>query len=289
MQGKLPWGLPAGKYRGGIRRRISPRTRGYVRYPRDQRDQLRIRLAILRPYSGQYSVEEAFLETDVPILKNDIVQEFSLNAAGRITDYSTSGVVETWKLGFTNQIDDNIRLRGTWSLDIRAPMISELFSPGQIGVGGVQYPIGGPTYQTNTAAGGNPNLQPEKAVTTSFGFVLTPEFIEGLSISLDWYSINIHGGIYKTGAYSDRQSLPAGGVSSLLAAFLLFLPNQAGGCCAAFPGRRRCRQCSSPSRHLALDLQANYAMGLFDGTLSWALRGNYTSEHDADRDWRDIR
>ena len=35
--------------------------------------------------------------------------------AGRMTSYSTSGMVETWKLGLTSQINDDFRLRLTWS------------------------------------------------------------------------------------------------------------------------------------------------------------------------------
>jgi hypothetical protein len=47
-----------------------------------------------------------------------------------LTGYSTSGLVETWKLGLVSQVNDQIRLRTSWSLDIRAPQISELFSAG---------------------------------------------------------------------------------------------------------------------------------------------------------------
>ena len=43
--------------------------------------------------------------------------------------------------------------------------------------------------------GGNIGLQPEKAVTVSGGVVLTPSVVPGLTLSADWYSINIHGAI----------------------------------------------------------------------------------------------
>jgi outer membrane receptor protein involved in Fe transport len=226
------------------------------------------------PYSGQYTVTEGFLEADIPILKNDIVEDLSMNAAGRMTDYSTSGVVETWKLGLTSQVDDNIRLRGTWSLDIRAPMISELFSPGQIGIGGIQYPIGGATYQIKNASGGNPNLQPEKAVTTSFGFVLTPQFIEGLTLSLDWYQINIHGGIYKTGSQTIVNRCLQG--ENVYCPLLHFDPSFQGG---QVPYQVDGFAANAASiKTSGLDLQANYVMDLFAGSLSWALRGNYTND-----------
>jgi len=77
------------------------------------------------------------------------------------------------------RIDDNIKLRATWSLDIRAPLISDLASPGVVAISQLQYPLGSPSYQAQTAQGGNPNLQPEKAVTLSFGAVFTPQVHSG--------------------------------------------------------------------------------------------------------------
>ena len=64
------------------------------------------------------------------MLKDNFVQSLDFNAAGRMTSYSTSGLVETWKLGLTSQVNDDFRLRTTWSFDIRAPDLSELFSGG---------------------------------------------------------------------------------------------------------------------------------------------------------------
>lgn len=273
MQGKLPWGLPAGNVAvafGGEYRHEQggqfdiPAINATSPYPAGN----------FAPYSGQYSVEEGFLEADIPLLQDNIVQNLGLNAAGRVTNYSTSGLVETWKLGLTSQIDDNIRLRGTWSLDIRAPMISELFSNAQIGVGGIQYPIGGATYQIKNASGGNPNLQPEKTVTTSFGVVLTPQFIEGLSLSLDWYEINIHGGIYKTGSQTIVNRCLQG--ETVYCPLLHFDPSFLGGLVPSQVDGFAANAASIKTS--GLDLQGNYVMPLFEGRLAWALRGNYTNE-----------
>jgi outer membrane receptor protein involved in Fe transport len=60
--------------------------------------------------------------SNAPILKDNFVQSLDFNAAGRFTDYSTSGQVQTWKLGLTSQINDDIRVRASWSADIRAPL-----------------------------------------------------------------------------------------------------------------------------------------------------------------------
>ena len=80
------------------------------------------------PVRGQFNVIEGFAELDIPIIKNGIVQSLDGNMAGRMTSYSTSGLVETWKLGLTSQINDDVRLRFTMSYDIRAPNLGELFN-----------------------------------------------------------------------------------------------------------------------------------------------------------------
>ena len=273
MQGTLPWELPAGK--------VAVAFGGEYRHEQASQSQIQaINLTSpyaagnFRPYSGQYSVEEGFLEIDAPILKNNIVQDLSLNAAGRITNYSTSGLVETWKLGLTSQIDDNIKLRGTWSLDIRAPLISDLFSPGVVGIAQVQYPVGSPSYQVLGAQGGNPALQPEKAVTTSIGVVLTPQFVPGLNISLDWYTINIHSGIFTTDIQTIMTRCLQG--EQVYCQFLLFSPTQNGGTKPYQVNQIPANAASIKTS--GLDLQANYVMDFFEGNLAWAFVGNYTNE-----------
>jgi len=273
LQGELPWSLPAGK--------IVMAAGGEYRLEQaGQYQALQVNLSTpwaagnFANYHGAYNVKEGFFEAEVPILKDNIVEDFNLNVAGRITDYSTSGLVNTWKIGATSRIDDNIKLRATWSLDIRAPLISDLFSPGVVAISQLQYPLGSPSYQAQTAQGGNPKLQPEKAVTLSFGAVLTPQFIPGLSVSVDWYTINIHGGIYSTDSQTIINRCLQG--EQGYCALLLFDPAKNGGL-----KPYQVNQLSTNAaaiRTTGLDFQANYGVDLFDGNLSWALMGNYTSE-----------
>ena len=75
------------------------------------------------PASGQYNVKEGFIEVDLPFVRG-----VNINAAGRYTDYSTSGAVQTWKVGGTYRPIPDIKLRGTYNHDIRAPNLQELFA-----------------------------------------------------------------------------------------------------------------------------------------------------------------
>ncbi len=45
--------------------------------------------------------------------------------------------------------------------------------------------------QTQSLTGGNPDLDPEEADTYTFGFVWTPTFVEGLSVSVDYFDIEV--------------------------------------------------------------------------------------------------
>ena len=198
--GTLPWGLAAGKVAMAV---------GYEyrhEQQRNRRDPLGLgatgvfQSGNFSEYAGQYSVQEGFVEIDVPLLKNQIVDSFDVSAAGRITSYSTSGMVQTWKLGATSQINSDIKVRASYSNDIRAPGIGELFSVALISTQANQVypppPGVGASYNLSFAAPGNPNLVPEQSFTVSGGVVYTPTWIEGLTMSFDWYSISIHGGIF---------------------------------------------------------------------------------------------
>jgi len=136
-------------------------------------------------------------EVGIPILKDlPLVQSLDADLAGRYTDYSISGAVETWKVGLDWHLNDSVRFRGTTSIDIRAPTLNDLYSPQTSNSGPFLDPLtnfnpGG----IQTVSGGNPNLVPEVARTYTGGVVLTPSFIPGLTISADYYQINLHNAI----------------------------------------------------------------------------------------------
>jgi outer membrane receptor protein involved in Fe transport len=104
--------------------------------------------------------------------------------------------VETWKIGLDWHVNDDIRFRGTTSVDIRAPTLNDLFSP-QVSNSGpfldplTNYNPGG----IQTVSGGNPNLVPESSRTYTGGIVLTPTWIPGLTMSADYYQIKLKNAI----------------------------------------------------------------------------------------------
>ena len=158
----------------------------------------------LQAEQGSYTVNEGYLEAVIPILnKMSFVDNLDLNIAGRITDYSNSGTVETWKVGlnYTPFSSGVIRFRGTLSVDIRAPTLNELFSQ-NVNTNGntvLQDPNCGNCNVSgiSTYTGGNTALIPEVARTKVLGVVFAPDFfgLDGLTTSVDYYDINISNGI----------------------------------------------------------------------------------------------
>jgi outer membrane receptor protein involved in Fe transport len=138
---------------------------------------------------GSYTVKEAFTELSLPVLPG-----VEVNGAGRVTDYSTSGTVATWKVGATWQVIDDLRLRGSYSSDIRAPNLEELFAAGTGRSNSFQLRL--PNLPTRTAnfqelRTGNPAVSPEKARSWTIGAVATPTFAPGLAVSVDYYQVKI--------------------------------------------------------------------------------------------------
>lgn len=156
------------------------------------------------PTNGSYNVKEVFLETVVPLGYG-----LEFNGAARATDYSTAGYVTTWKAGATWQPIDDFRVRVTRSRDIRAPNLNELYQGGSANSDSVR----NPAYTTNGANGpatfgysgfvtGNTNLSVEKSDSWNAGIVLTPRFLPGFALSVDYFDIDIEDGITTFSAQS---------------------------------------------------------------------------------------
>jgi outer membrane receptor protein involved in Fe transport len=151
-------------------------------------------------FTGNYNVKEGFAEVDVPILKDNGLKALNINGAIRLTDYSTSGSVTTWKIGALADIVQGLRVRATLSRDIRAPNLNELFSTGLSTLSSAVDPNNNVNVSIFSFASGNAALQPEKARTFSAGVVLQPAFINRFSLSVDYYRIDLTDAIVQVGA-----------------------------------------------------------------------------------------
>ena len=180
-----------------------------------------------QPTKGGYNVKEAYAELNAPLLANvPGAQLLELNAAARVSDYSTFGSTTTFKGGVNWKPIKALRLRGSYAEGFRAPQIGELFgsqsrfdqtisdpcSQGSTApanftnnatvranciAAGV--PANGSYTQANpqigVLVGGNQDLKPETSKSWVFGGVLNPAAFPGLSIEYNHYNIKINGAI----------------------------------------------------------------------------------------------
>lgn len=187
------------------------------------------------PLSGEIDVYDVFAEFQLPLISGKPgIELLSLDGAARVSDYSTGISAESWKVGAEYSPTSDIRFRGSFQKAVRAPNVIELFQsqgfnlfdidddpcdftdPAGDGTGGaacigtnpwqvsnVQANGGAltsPAGQYNFLQGGNPALNPEEAETFTVGFVATPSFIPNLSVSVDYYDIEITEAISTVGS-----------------------------------------------------------------------------------------
>lgn len=178
---------------------------------------------VARQARQQVSVKEIAIETDIPLLKDSaIADSLNVNGAARYTDYSSSGVVWTWKLGLDWRLNQDIRVRATRSRDILAPSVTQLFGAAVVNPSGITDLLTGVNAVAPVETGANPNLVPEVANTLTGGIVLTPSFLPNFSLSVDYYRIKIDNAIANVSgnnATVARLCVQSNGTSPLCALF----------------------------------------------------------------------
>ena len=178
------------------------------------------------PTSGEYSVDEFYVELNVPVLADvAFAQELSFNVASRYSDFDTFGDTTNSKFGLKWRPMDDLLVRATWAEGFRAPTISDLYGGGSqtftqgfrdpcdsvygtaagtarclqdVSAGYRQLqqgfiPTDGPGAQTPVpfTSGSNPLLSPETSTSKTVGLVYSPSWVEGVSLALDWWNITI--------------------------------------------------------------------------------------------------
>ena len=246
---------------------------------------------------GSYSVTDVFFEAAIPVLDN-----LDAELGFRSSDYSTSGNHNTYKIGASFSPIDQLRLRASVNTTIRSPNIATMFAPQNQGLWAGSDPCAGdtPTYtaaqcaltgvtaaqygnivaspasQYNALYGGNTELEPEKADTYSFGIVADP--IDNLTVSLDWWSIQLEDAIGSVGAATSLKQCAENNNQALCD---LINRGNSGTLWLGTSG-----YITSTSTNLGevnfsgVDLAAAYDMDIADGSLSVKLTGSKSLERE---------
>ncbi len=84
---------------------------------------------VLGNVNASNNVWEIAGETNVPLLKDfPVAEHLDLDLAGRYTDYSTSGAVQTWKIGLNWQVNGSVRASAPPTRSIFVPPHSMICS-----------------------------------------------------------------------------------------------------------------------------------------------------------------
>jgi outer membrane receptor protein involved in Fe transport len=178
------------------------------------------------PVDGSYNVKELFTEASVPIVEGKrFMDSVVLDLGYRWSDYSTGFHTNTYKFAGTWALNQDVKFRASYNRAVRAANVRELFLPQGLNLFDGTDPCAGaldangltaagldfaqcartgvtaarfgliplsPAGQYNYLQGGNPNLEPEVSDTFSYGIVFTPGFVEGLTVTVDYFDIQVN-------------------------------------------------------------------------------------------------
>jgi iron complex outermembrane recepter protein len=155
------------------------------------------RFSGLPTVAGHYDVRELFNETILPLLATGD-RRIELNLAARYADYSRAGGIWVAKAGLDFQINEALRLRTTYSRDIREGSFAELFDYQGRG-GAINDRRNNTSYTVFDITIGNPDIAAEEANTSVLGFVYEPTRVPGLQFSADYYNVDLTSAIAPEG------------------------------------------------------------------------------------------
>jgi iron complex outermembrane recepter protein len=115
--------------------------------------------------------------------------------AERVEFYSDTNLAERPKFSVRYQpLDSSLTLRASYSEAFHAPNLSDLAPSAAEGAANIRdpaFPLFADEVVIRELAGGQPNLRPEVAYGFSYGAVWSPKFIPGLTLSADFYHIDL--------------------------------------------------------------------------------------------------
>ena len=205
--------------------------------------------------NGGYDVYEFYGELVAPLVQDKpFFEELTAKGGIRYSSYKVDAVgkptykTTTYKGELTWSPVKDIKFRGGYSRAVRAPNIGELFTPVTTGltslatdpcagaapttnanlravclaqgapagtIGSILNPTAG---QANNTSGGNLNVKPETSDSFTIGTVLTPSFVPGLSMTVDYYAIKVKGAITSPTSGDVLRKCFGTGVSGITAA-----------------------------------------------------------------------
>ena len=265
------------------------------------------------PIEGGFDVDSAYVELYLPILSGESFAELlDMELAYRTSDYSTAGSVSSSKISASWAPNDQFRIRGGFNQAVRAPNVGELFQPQSEGFPGAVDPcaaegpnssdpavqaicaatgvpagviaspaINLPAGQVRALSGGNPLLIEESADTYTYGIVVTPSAIEGLTFSVDYFDITIEDAIAGFGGGAANvlntcydTSNPLGGVGS---PFCNAINRRADG---TIDFVSQTLENAAETTLNGIDVLASYDMDLWGGDFRINYVGTFTQESD---------
>jgi outer membrane receptor protein involved in Fe transport len=161
------------------------------------------------PIAGHFYANEGYAEVVAPIASaHPGFEELEVQAAVRAHKYSSFDGGMTYKLGARWTPVSGLTLRATWSTAYKAPDIYDLYSGQQVDhwpidpcaeIGndrGLAQRCGAAannrgTDPVRTRWGGNPGLQPETGSVVTAGLVLEPAFLQGFSLTADYFRLSL--------------------------------------------------------------------------------------------------
>jgi outer membrane receptor protein involved in Fe transport len=182
------------------------------------------------PLNGGYNVKEGYAELFVPILQDlPFVKSLNVTIGDRYSKYSTFGSTNNTKFAVEYRPITDLLLRGTISDVFRAPTVSNVYgAPSSDAPKLSSDPCDGTTTPGNPACVGVPTdgsfknldaakgqqikgiasgskyanfpLGPERGKSFDWGFVYSPAYVPGLSMSVDMWKIYLNDTVSNIGA-----------------------------------------------------------------------------------------
>ncbi len=181
------------------------------------------------------AVKSVYAEVSVPVVGPQMnipaVYSLDIDLAGRFDHYDgVSEDAKVPKVTLRYQPIKDLTIRATYSNSFVAPTLYELFGPSATGFSNAITLNGNVQDQAQVMSGSNPNLVPSTAESYTAGFVYSPSWLPGLTVTADYFKTLQQQIVSTLGGNLILQSVEANGPASPYANLVAFnnFPGQLG-------------------------------------------------------------